>query len=318
MATQALSKLSERDPSPLLAEGWLEFNRLRWNVRLARVHLGATPFPRLEAVFFLGKHGKIWRPPLVPYVSMHFLPTPTQTSFRLISQWLELGKSIAEETRAYGLDGPMFLPPEIADLRPWQWLGFKAGVKYTFYIDFPYRVSAADHNIRAKLKRASDAGFVCRRTRDMQSVFRCLSETAATQEFQFDLNVDDLELADRVMGPELLRCYVCYAPDGQPASARVVLFTPGARALVWLAGTNGHLQSGATELLMKFVIDDLEDNGAPGLDFVGANLPGVAAAKAKWGSRLVPFYALQTPCARELARDWRALRRAGLLRLRDL
>jgi hypothetical protein len=316
-ATQVPSTSVQPSAHPLLSDGWLEFNRTRWNIRLLPVEFGTAPFPFLKAVFFLEKHGKIWRPPLVPYASVLFTPTPTQASFRLTRQWLEVAGSMAQELRTHGLTGPMFLPPEITDLRPWQWLGFSSGVKYTFYIDFPYRLSIADHNIRAKIKRASDAGFSCTRTQDMKSVHVCLSETAATQEFNFDLTVADLELADHLMGSECLRCYVCYAPDGEPASTRVVLFTPGNRTLVWLAGTNGHLQSGATELLMHFVIQDLENSGAPGLDFVGANLPGIAAAKAKWGGRLVPFYTVETFRIQELARLWYGSWRAGIVHLWD-
>jgi hypothetical protein len=110
---------------------------------------------------------------------------------------------------------------------------------------------------------------------------------------------------------------VCYAPDGEPASARVVLSTPGNRALVWLAGTNGHLQSGATEFLMHYVIEDLQNTDSPGLDFVGANLPGVAEAKSKWGARLLPFYTIEAFGMRELARVWYGSWRAKLVRLRD-
>lgn len=311
---QGPSTTHELSAPPLFSEGWLEFNRVRWNVDLLPVQYGENPFPRLEATFFLGAKGKIWRPPLVPYTSMCFKPSPTHAPFKLGRHWLELGSKIAQETREHGLAGPMYLPPEIADVRPWSWLGFASAVKYTFYIDFPYCLSGADHNVRAKIERAARSGYSCARTQDLKSVYVCLSKTAATQEFAFELSESDLKLAEQLMGAECLRCYVCYAPDGEPASARVVLSTPGNRALVWLAGTNGHLQSGATELLMHHLIEDLQKADLPGLDFVGANLPRVAEAKAKWGSRLVPFYTIQAFSMRELAKIWYAAWRAGIVR----
>lgn len=305
---------------PLLHEGWIEFNRVKWGAEVLRVRVGADSgsVPRVDAVFFLNTKGRIHRTPLTPYASVLFTPSPTHACFRVMRQWLELGDSLAREMRLHGLAGPIPLPPEIVDVRPWQWLGFRSAVKYTFLLDLPYDISSADHNVRAKIRRAADAGCTCARTQHMRAVHASLLNTAAIQNFRFDLSVSDLELADSLMGPEAFRCYVSYAANGEPLSARVVLHSPGARALLWLAGTNGYTRSGATELLLDYLLRDLQTEGASGLDFVGANLPNIAAAKAKWGAKLVPFYTIEAFGLRQLARMWYGFLRSGLIRLTDL
>ena len=62
-------------------------------------------------------------------------------------------------------------------------------------------------------------------------------------------------------------------------------------------------------------MDDLAEAGATGYDFGGANLPSVAAAKAQWGGRLVPFYRIEGGRVIDLARHARnyvRFRRAAL------
>jgi hypothetical protein len=70
-----------------------------------------------------------------------------------------------------------------------------------------------------------------------------------------------------------------------------------------LVGTRGaHLQSGATQLLIHDVLEDLQAAGAAGFDFEGANIPDVAAAKLNWGGQLVPWYRVDSFTLRSLAR----------------
>jgi hypothetical protein len=97
-----------------------------------------------------------------------------------------------------------------------------------------------------------------------------------------------------MMGEDALRAYVCYAPNGEPASMRVALHHPRTRAIDWAAGVNTtYLHSGANQLLIGHMLHDLQQAGATGLDFGGAMVPGVGAMKATWGARLVPYYRVE-------------------------
>ncbi|HEU4965036.1 MAG TPA: GNAT family N-acetyltransferase [Bacilli bacterium] len=297
------------EPSnPLLLAGWQEFNRLKWGVTPQRVFLQGEKGdrPQLEAIVYRNRRGKIVRPPLNPYLALRFLSTDTTHPFKLTSQWVKLTDSLAARMRAFGLGSALFLSPEVADVRPWQWRGFLTSVRYTYHLDFPYDVQTADTGVRNRVKKARKLGLTCRRAHSVQEIYECLKATEDRQGFDHRLTPDDLELARRCLGDEHLRGYVCLTEDGEPASAAYVLHVPGSTAIGWVAGAKGeHLSSGAVQLLDLFILEDLQANGASGFDFVGANLPGVATAKSYWGGRLLPYYVIEQPGWRTLLRVMR-------------
>jgi len=298
-------------PSPLSLDGWLDFNRIKWGVTAVRTQFraGNSGLPSIEAVLYLNKAGRIYHPPRNPYMNVSFTPTATKSGCRVSRQWLEAAGLLVEETIDKGLATSMVLPPEIIDSRPWQWAGFRVGVKYTFYIDFPFTLDHAYNSIRTNVRKAVKAGYFCDKTTDMQDVYGCLKDTEVRKGFEHQLSLHDLELATELLGDEQLRSYVCYSPTGEPASSCVVLHTPGGRSLYWIAGTKtAHLASKATQLMINFVLEDLQSSGAVGVDLVVANIPSVAFMKANWGGRLMPYYVVDAYTLKHLAawiQDWR-------------
>jgi hypothetical protein len=291
--------------SPLALEGWLEFNRVKWNVqpRRLRFHAPNTDRPALEAVLYLDKHGRVRHPPRNPYLPVRFQSTPTLKRHRLLGQWAEMSGLLVAETRRLGLKNTLTLPPEVIDVRAWQWAGFRAGIRYTLFIDFPFHMELAEKDIGKIARKAERIGYRCARTTSMADVAVCLAETETRQGFQLGLSVADLDLAAQLLGEEHLRAYVCYGPTGEPASASVVLHLRGAPAIGWLGGTRtADLRGGATQLLELFVIDDLEANEASVYDLSGANFPNIANSKATWGARLQPYYSIESYSVRRLAK----------------
>ncbi len=172
---------------------------------------------------------------------------------------------------------------------------------------------------RQQAHKAERAGFTCQRTGDLAEALACLGGSQQRQGFAYGMTLDGLELAARLMGPEALRVYSCRASSGQPATARVILHRPGARALDWMAGTRDEqLRSGATQQLLAFALEDLHRAGATAYDSCGADLEGVACAKLAWGGRLVPQYSVQgwdwLPARRLLGAGLRFLRQRAAVR----
>ena len=281
--------------SPLFHDEWLEYNRRRWKVRPERVVLGKPDgTPRIEAVLYRTRSGRVVQPPRNVYLPVAFHASPDTGVHRRYTQWTELASELAAQTAAMGVKDTLNLVPEIADVRPWTWQGLLSGIKYTFYQDFPYDLSQASQSVRARIKKAQKAGYTCRRSDSVADVSACLSETEERSGFDFFFPLDRLEEARRFVGPELLRFYTAYAPSGEPAASYGVLHAPGAHALAWIISTRTkHLPSGATQQLHWYITQDLADAGASGFDLVGAGAESIAAAKAGWGPRLVPYYYLQ-------------------------
>lgn len=288
----------EKHQSPLSLDGWLEFNRYKWGVKPLKLRLTeeGKELPAIEAVLYLDKRGRIVQPPLNPYLPVVFYPTPTDKVTRLYRQWMNTSKLLAGEFMKRGVKGSVAFPPELIDIRQWQWHGYLGEVRYTFYFDLPYDLELADYSQRKQINKATRTGFICETaTKDiLPEVISCLNETEARQNFTYRLSVKDLELALDFLGEEIFRIYVCRSNFGEVVSVRIVINSPGMRAIDWVAGTKiSYLRSGCTQHLFQNVLADLSIKGATGFDHVGANLPTVSAAKAEWGGRLVPYYVVR-------------------------
>ncbi len=288
----------------LTLDGWLEFNRVKWGLSPVRLRLSVdrSDRPSVELVVYTDKRGRIRTPKLNPYTPMSFLPTDTESISRLGRQWLSVGQLVVKEFRKRGLVNTVSFPPSIGDVRPWKWSGFQVSVNYSFYSEFPYDPDAIEKSVRSKIRKATKLGYTCERTSRLNDVVQCLEDTADRQQFDYKLTVEDLKTLQGLLGSDICRSYVCYAPNGDAASGRIALYYPGASALGWVAGTKReYLSDGCAQLLWLFTLDDLQNSGACGFDWVGANIPSVAAAKAAWGGRLVPYYTIRQPSVRALA-----------------
>ncbi len=281
--------------SPMFLDEWLEFNQHKWGLkaRLWQTPEDASGLPSLRAVLYTDSRNRLRMPPRTPYLPVEFQSTPTESSIRLYRQRLQVFEPLAEEMYGLGADGTILLAPEVTDVRPWNWAGFRTSVRYTFHIQLPWDSESMDPRLRRTVAKSKRAGYVCTRSYKMQEVIECLQGTEQRKGFVHDMTVDDLETAVNILGEEHLRCYICYSSQGEPAASRLVLAQPQGMAVDWLAGTRTKdIKSGATQQLIQFILDDLSEAGSICFDFAGANIPSVALSKACWGTELVPIYSL--------------------------
>lgn len=285
--------------SPLLLDGWLEFNRYKWGVEPLRLRLSeeGKELPAIEMVVYLDKKGRIVQPPLNPYLPMVFHPTPTDKVTNLYKQWQRVAKLLVDEFARRGVKGTIAFPPEVVDIRQWQWNGFLAEVRYTFYLNLcEYDFDLVDSSKRRNINKAKRADFTCQIASedDLADVASCLAETEERKRFKYGLSAKDLQAGISLLGKEVFRVYVCLFKT-EVVSAEVIISLPGMRAIAWLAGTKTNfLKSGSPQLLKDFVLRDLLQQGIKDFDFVGANLPGVSLGKAEWGGTLTPYYAIRS------------------------
>lgn len=292
--------------SPLFLPGWIEFTRRLSGLEpmIVRYAKEGRPLPAVDAVLYLDKRGRVAQPHANSYIPVQFTSTPTRHSARIYRQWLEAAELLLDELRARGMRHPIALPPEIDDVRVWQWRGFRTDVRYTFYLDFPLDPKEMDSSKIGNINRASARGFRCTQVEGLTDVFECLVDTEARQSFSHRLTPQHLALAADLVPAENLRAYVCYSPEGEPACASVVLHVPGGRSLGWLHGTKAaFMKSEATPLLDTYVFNELHKAGATGLDMAGANLPSVANYKSQLGGRLVPYFRVEPPALKALMLD---------------
>ena len=270
--------------SPLDLDGWLAFNERKWGVRAERVRYPHQGGP-LSAVLYLDRRGRVLLPRLNPYLPIVY-DARRASQYRATRAWGGAADAFAADLRRRGLASTIAFPPAVRDLRALGWHGFRIGVRYTLIQDLPVAEAAVDPDLRRRARRAAAAGYRCERTDKYADVLACLSETELRQHFKYGLSGEDLRHLQEVMG-DGFRAYVCYDATGKPAAARLLLHCVDGEAIDWVNGMrNNELTSGAAQLLVFHVLGDLAAAGARLLDWEGANIPSVAAAKERWGGRV--------------------------------
>jgi hypothetical protein len=288
------------------SDEYAAFMKSAFNIDSRRIVVAESPgaLPNAEAVVFFNAKGRIIVPPLIPCLPVKFNTTPTNKRARLDRMWLDCGGLLAQEFLKHGLGGQISLSPEITDLRPFLWTGFTLGLRYSFLVDFPYDETQMDSAVRKQIAKTASTGFVCRRggKNEIAAIVECIRQTEQRQGFTYSVTQSILEKGCEILGDDKFRIYIATAPNGGIASCRVVLHATGGVAIDWIAATaTEHLKSGATQVLIQFALQDLQASGATAFDFAGAGLPGVSAAKACWGGRLIAYGSLSRDTLKSLA-----------------
>ena len=175
----------------------------------------------------------------------------------------EHGDRMARRMRDHHVHGSIVLPPGITDVRPWQWHGFIASIVYTYIVPLPLDPALVSRSARRRASKAAGLGFTCEITDDADAIGVCLADTERRQGFSYGMSTDQLRIALQRIGTSAVRMYLCRDSDGNAAASRVVLHSARGTAVDWLAGTSDpQLSSGATQLLIKFALEDLGSVGA--------------------------------------------------------
>lgn len=313
------------DGVPLTAlelPGWVEFNAWRTGFSAHPFSASTSPDgPNVRAILYLDGRGRVRFPPNNPFIPVVFHSARQRPSGQT-ADWLRLAGRLAAEMKRRRLADAIVLPPDVTDVRPWQWAGFLVGVRYTYCLDFPMGPGLIDRETIRHCEKSVALGMTVERVADIGPVMECLAETETRREFSNGIDERTLRAAQQLLGPDSLRTYVCFDARGHAAAARVVAHLPGARAVALMAGSRtASLSRGANYLLWRHSLDDLSAAGATGLDLCGANLPSVAEFKSQWGGRLVPTYFVRSYSARAWAMfvaGWLGLRRYSSTPERDV
>lgn len=282
--------------SALATPEWQAFTQRYWQVEPVRLSYApkGPAGPVLEVIAYADRKGRLVLPRYQPHLPLEFRPTESGAVYRAERQWLQVARLLVDDMLARGICGELTFAPTLTDVRPWAWSFFRVAPRFTNFIDFPFTLSQADRVVRQQANKALRAGFVCTRTDDLDDAMACLTGSETRKGFAYGVTVRGLEMARQLLGPEALRVYLCRAPGGDPATARIVLHRQCGRACDWMAGTvDRHVPSGATQLLMSYMLEDLQQAGASGYNSCGADIESVALAKSVWGGRLVTQYSIQ-------------------------
>lgn len=280
---------------PLFHEGWIAFNERQWGVRAERVELGPKSGTAwsLQAVLYRSKHGGLVTPPRNAYLPV-LIDTGEARASTMQSRRREAIAAFADRVATLGVSRSLTLSPVVDDARPFQWFGFEAAPRYTYYIDLPLQRGRLHTSVLKKIRKAMHAGYVCEVASDLREVHDCLRAPEERKEFDHKVDAKELGHLFKSMGPDSFVALICRSAEGTAIGAKIQFCSAGGMVHAWSAGvkTDG-LNRGVNQLLNSFALQISSERNCTVFDYCGANIPSVAVAKEAWGGRLVPYYTIR-------------------------
>lgn len=197
------------------------------------------------------------------------------------------------------------LPPAYADVRPFTWAGWRATPRYTHRLrlgrgDLPAGFSAV---VRRTVRQEAARFDVGEDARHAETAV-ALTEAAYHRRGEAG-GIDGATarpLVSALVGAGLVRAFAATRRGSHTPEAAVLVATDGRTAYDWIAGS---VPGPAMTVLLAEVLERLERERVETFDFAGANVPGIAQFKRKFGGRLQTTYHVRTvthPALRVLER----------------
>ena len=188
-------------------------------------------------------------------------------------------------------DVRIHFPPFIDDARSFRWTGWQSSVFYTYQIDLAaYNVDRSSWSKATRRnfqKHASSYLF----KEDASLTGHCISLCSDGYERNsrpFPINPQSLlNICTDLQKKQMVRSFVVLKDEHAQPEAGIVVLQDDKTAYYWIAGS---LPGPAMTVLIGNVLEALKESGLQTFDFVGANTPGIAEFKRRFGPTLVPYY----------------------------
>lgn len=287
---------------PLFHPGWIKFNCDYWNLTAETIELNSEKENvwALKTIIYKNKKGEIVTPPRNPYLPVTF--TSSSTAMVSYSRRRRVAfEALAEIYDQSNCKGSLVLSSDVNDVRAFTWGGFSATPIYTYYLDIQNYKKYADRRVLKHAGKAENKGYYIERTQDFNLVQKSLMASEQRKGFSHAVDAEGLKLLNEYMSSDYLHCYFVKNSMHEVMGARVLIVDGGNKVLAWSAGIDSSvLKDGVNHFMVEKLLDHYAKEGYEIFDFVGANIPPVAAMKEAWGGELVTYYALRQNSLRNL------------------
>ena len=242
-----------------------------------------------------GPYREVLTPPLTPFSAVVLRKEPAENEVHGRTSELE---HLLEALQEHFAVARLHLPPALHDVRPASWRGWNVQPFYTYVAPLPSPPATWSSNtartferMRPEYETSAGGGSASDLARLCAAGYRRHGRKPPFEEDRIAAVVEAVTAA----GSASVFSARNRASGAVEASAVVV--RAGAEAAYWLAGSE---PGPAMTVLIGELLEDLAGGGVARLDFVGANTPGIAEFKRKFGSGLVPYYRIEHIGRREL------------------
>nr|WP_289847835.1 GNAT family N-acetyltransferase [Acinetobacter indicus] len=254
----------------------------------------------LKTIIYKNIKGEIVTPPRSPYLPITFSSSST-APISYNRRRKAAYEALATVYDQSSCKGSLILSSSVNDIRAFTWAGFSATPLYTYYIDIQNYKKQADARVLKHARKAEGKGYYIERTQDFNLVQKCLTASEQRKGFSHAVDEEGLKLLNEYMSPDYLHCYLVKNVKHEVVGARVLIVDGENKVLAWSAGIDSSvLKDGVNHFMVEKLLDLYAKEGYKVFDFVGANIPPVAAMKEAWGGELVVYYALRQNSLRNL------------------
>ncbi len=185
----------------------------------------------------------------------------------------------------------LILPPDIQDVRSFQWASWQVSPLYTFRLDIsdPDQVlSGWSNGARRVYSKMKDQYELKSSTEYEHDIVRMCLEAYERSNRTPPLSSDQLEgLVLRQVRRGEAVCYTAQQGDDASPSAGIVVLGTAPDAYYWVAGS---IPGPAMTVLLGKLLYELSKKGYNTFDLVGANTPSIAEFKRRFNPVLTPYF----------------------------
>lgn len=285
---------------PFATSAWLEASAHeagaaldRWIVRKGDEWVAAFPVPSRSAFgqrFYVGL-------PLAAYSSLLYRPPASPRESRTIAERHEVTQALLTVLEAEYRSMDWLLTPDLSDVRPWIWRGWRAVPRYTAILDLEHDFEPSEA-ARRHVRKGQEAGLRLSMKWDFDAFMLAFSGTSRRQGFDLGLPVPAVHrLAGRLYERGLAWMTTVLETDGRVAASQIVLaLPPPGGVYMWIAGTRTDLLArGVSTWHMLETAAEARRRGHRSWDLCGADMPGVARFKGELGARLRNYMQVRAP-----------------------
>lgn len=182
--------------------------------------------------------------------------------------------------------------PELIDIRPFIWNGWRSSIRYTYYLDLNNIRLSKD--VKRNIKKAIKNDIVIERSDDIHKYYKLFIETFSRQGLKVPVSKNFLVgLFDLIRQKENGVMWFAETQSKELAAAEIFIFD-NKRVYRWTAASDANLRkSGAYSLLLSEVLEDFQKMGFHQMNLMAANTPQLAEFITGFNPSLVPYFGIE-------------------------
>lgn len=185
--------------------------------------------------------------------------------------------------------------PDLLDIRPFLWRGWKGFVSYAYYINLNnMSIDKFSSSVKRSIKKAQNSNQYVEKSIDTCAHYRVITKVFERQSITPPFNELYLKkILNYVKITKAGDMWVIKDQSGEIIASRIWLWD-NKRAYAWsAASTPEYRDSGANQLLFYTVLEELKMMGIRQINIMHANTPRLAGFASGFNPYLVPYYTVQ-------------------------